>query len=194
MKKIFVLLMVVFAMLFSVSAFAAEDGFGVSDRVSVDSGKNFLSELGIRGYYEIVLRGPSGEIKEVRRGHNYVVQNGLYSIMDQILASPTLAKMAWMAVGTGSISGTCTANGVSLNTLTTELSRVAVDSKTRGSNAIITQVATWGAGVGTGALTEAGTFSHSATTTNDMWMCASFAVINKGASDSLQITWTLTGS
>lgn len=141
-----------------------------------------------------MLRGPDGQVKDIREGDNYVVQNGLYSIMDQILLSPSLIKMGWMAVGTGSISGTCTANGVVLNTLATEIDRNAFTSKTRGSNAIITVVGDWAAGDGTGAITEAGTFSHSATTTSDMWMCASFAAINKGASDTLSITWTLTGS
>ena len=169
-------------------------GFGVSDKVSIESGKSFLGNINVRGHYKIELFGSDGALKDVREGHNYVVQNGLYSIMDQILASPTLVKMGWMGVGTGAISGTCTANGVVLNTLVTEIDRNAFDTKTRGANAVVTVVATWAAGDGTGAITEAGTFSHSATTTSDMWMCASFAVINKGAADTLQVTWQLTGS
>jgi hypothetical protein len=172
----------------------SHDGFAISDKVAIDSGKNLSHVLKIKGHYKIVLRGSNGEIKDIREGDNYVVQNGLYSIMDQILASPTLIKMGWAGIGTGSISGTCTANGVVLNTLTTEIDRNAFTSKTRGSNAVITTVTDWIAGDGTGAITEAGTFSHSTTTTSDMWMCASFAVINKGASDTLQLTWTLTGS
>jgi hypothetical protein len=85
-----------------------------------------------------------------------------------------------MAIGTGTPSGTA---------LGVELDRNANTSKTR-SGAVVTIVADWAAGDGTGALTEAGTFDAGAA--GNMWMSASFAVINKGASDTLQITWTLT--
>ena len=55
-------------------------------------------------------------------------------------------------------------------------------------------VGTFDAGVGTGAITEAGVFDVVTQNTANMWMSASFAVVNKGASDSLVITWTLTGN
>ena len=55
-------------------------------------------------------------------------------------------------------------------------------------------VATFAAGVGTGAITEAGTFDVVTQNTVNMWMYSTFSVINKGANDSLQITWTLTAS
>jgi hypothetical protein len=87
-----------------------------------------------------------------------------------------------MAVGTGSPSATA---------LGTELDRNALTSKTR-SNAVITMVGDWVAGDGTGALTEAGIFD--AATAGNMWTSASFSVINKGANDTLQISWTLTYS
>jgi hypothetical protein len=195
MKKLLAVVMTLFVMFSVAPVFAGDthDGFGMSDKVAVESGKELSHLLNIKGHYKIELFSPDGELKDVREGDNYVVQNGIYSIMDQILASPTLVKMGWMAVGTGSISGTCTANGVVLNTLTTEVDRNAFDSKLR-TNGVVTVIGIWSAGDGTGAITEAGTFSHSSTTTSDMWMCASFAVINKGAADTLQITWTLTGS
>lgn len=53
-------------------------------------------------------------------------------------------------------------------------------------------MATFGAGVGTGAITEAGTFNIVTANTVDMWMSASFAVVNKAAGDSIVATWTLT--
>ena len=71
-------------------------------------------------------------------------------------------------------------------------SRTALDSKTRGSNAIVTMICTFGAGVGTGAITEAGTFNVVTQNTTDMIMYSSFSVINKSAGDSLVVTWTLT--
>ena len=85
-----------------------------------------------------------------------------------------------MAIGTGSPAG---------NALGNESARVAFTSKTR-ANAVITVVGDYAAGVGTAALTEAGWFDNSAG--GNMWASATFAVINKGAADTLKITWTLT--
>ena len=41
-------------------------------------------------------------------------------------------------------------------------------------------------------LAEAGTFDVVTANTVNMWTSASFSVINKGAADSLTVTWTLT--
>jgi hypothetical protein len=53
-------------------------------------------------------------------------------------------------------------------------------------------VGDWAAGTGTGAITEAGIFDVVTQNTVNMWCYATFAVINKLATDSLKITWTLT--
>ena len=45
---------------------------------------------------------------------------------------------------------------------------------------------------GTGAITEAGIFN--ASTGGDMFARTKFAVVNKGAADSMTITWTITVS
>lgn len=87
-----------------------------------------------------------------------------------------------MAVGTGTPTGTA---------LGTELDRNALTSKTRSSN-VVTFVGDWAAGDGTGAITEAGIFD--ASSTGNMHSSASFSVVNKGASDSLSISWTWTVS
>ncbi|MFZ5989410.1 MAG: hypothetical protein ACOYWZ_20130 [Bacillota bacterium] len=171
---------------FCLPVYAIDDGLGLIDQIAISSNKAIPAQIILRGHYKIVLKGSNGQIKEVREGYNTVVNNGKYGVMDQILASPTLAKAAYMAVGTGAM--TCAA---ATNALVTELDRNALTSKTR-SNAVVTMVGDWAAGDGTGALTEAGTFDAAAA--GNMWMCASFSVINKGASDTLQITWTLTGS
>jgi len=139
--------------------------------------------IGFAGHLTLTLRGPDGSVKETRTA-NAVKNAGLYGVMDQILASPTLPKAGWIAVGTGSPAATL---------LGTETARVALTSKTR-SNAVVTFVADFAAGVATGALTEAGVFDVVTANTVNMWLSASFSVINKGALDTLQITWTLTGS
>jgi len=50
----------------------------------------------------------------------------------------------------------------------------------------------FGAGEGTGSITEAGIFNASSSGT---LLCRTvFSVVNKGASDSMTITWTVTVS
>lgn len=133
-----------------------------------------------RYHVQAVLRGPDGEVKGTWNFWNTVTTAGKNGIADQVLASPTLGKPTHMAVGTGTPSGTA---------LGTELDRNAFTSKTR-SGAIVTMVGDWAAGDATGAITEAGTFD--ASSSGNMWMSASFSVINKGANDTLNISWTLT--
>lgn len=127
----------------------------------------------------LVLRGPDGKIKETRVA-NTVTTAGKNGAADQVLASPTLGKPTHMAVGTGTPTGTA---------LGIETDRNALTSKTR-SNAVVTMVGDWAAGDATAALTEAGVFDAAAT--GNMWLSATFSVINKAAGDTLQITWTLT--
>ena len=144
----------------------------------------FKAHITLIANCDVVLRGPDGKIKERRFIHNTMKNAGIYGIMDQFLASPTLAKVGWMAIGTGSPAATL---------LGTELDRNALTSKTR-SNAVVTMVGDWAAGDGTGAITEAGLFDVVTANTVNMWASASFSVINKGASDTLSITWTITGA
>jgi len=130
----------------------------------------------------IVLRGPDGKIKAERFVKNTVTTAGKNGAADQILAAPSLVKPGWMAIGTGTPAATL---------LGAEISRVALTSKTRATN-VVTMQGDWAAGVGTGAITEAGTFDVVTANTVNMWMSNSFAVINKLAADTLSISWTLT--
>jgi hypothetical protein len=136
-------------------------------------------QVQLKDNVRIVLRGPDGRIKH-ESVHNTVTTAGKNGAADQVLASPTLNKPTHMAIGTGTPSATA---------LGVELDRNALTSKTRSTN-VVTMVGDWAAGDGTGAITEAGVFD--AATTGNMWVSASFSVINKGAGDTLQVTWTLT--
>lgn len=129
---------------------------------------------------ELILRDANGNIKDTRQIHNSVQTAGKNMIADRLLAAPTLGVPTHMAIGTGT-GGT--------TTLTTELDRNALTSKNR-SNAVVTMVGDWAAGDGTGAITEAGIFD--ASSSGNMHCYTSFSVINKGASDTLSISWTLT--
>lgn len=127
-----------------------------------------------------VLRDKLGNIKAEREIHNTVTTNGKNMIADRLLASPTLGVPTHMEIGTGSPAA---------NALGTALDRNALTSKNR-SGAVVTMIADWAAGDGTGAITEAGVFD--AGSGGNMHLSSSFSAINKAASDTLSITWTLT--
>ena len=152
------------------------------DNLSIKTNRGIIEGLYLDSNMHIQLFDESGNIKDERFVHNTVTTAGKAGIADQILASPSLPKMGWMALGTGAPTATL---------LGAEVARVAFDSKTRGTN-IVTVIATFPAGTGTGAITEAGTFDVVTANTVNMWMSASFSVVNKAAGDSIVLTWTLT--
>lgn len=135
-----------------------------------------------KGILHVVLRGPDGRLKEERYQENTVTTAGKNAFADQLLASPTLGKPTHMAIGTGSPAATL---------LGAEVARVAFTSKTR-SGAVVTMVGDFAAGVGTGAITEAGIFDVVTAATINMHTSANFSAINKLSGDSLSISWALT--
>lgn len=136
------------------------------------------------GRLSIVLRDENGNIKDTREVDNLVVNTGLAYIASR-MKDTTATAMSHMGVGTGT-----TAAAAGDTTLGTEIgTRDALDSTTVTSNQIA-YVATFAAGNGTGAITEAGIFN--ASTSGTMLCRTVFAVVNKAAADTLQITWTIT--
>lgn len=125
--------------------------------------------------------------KVVAEVPNIVVNNGKDFVASR-MKDATATVMSHMAIGTGTTSAVATNT-----TLETELSgsRTALTSTTVSSNDII-YVATFAAGVGTGAVTEAGIFNASSGGT---MLCRTvFAVVNKAAADAMTVTWTVTVS
>jgi hypothetical protein len=134
------------------------------------------------GTLEIVLRDQNGNVKDQRKVNNLVVDTGLAYIADR-MADAAESAMSHMAVGTGS---TAAASGDTA--LETEAGRVALTSTTQ-TNEDVVYVATFSAGTATGALTEAGILNAASGGT---LLCRTvFSTVNKGVSDSLQITWTV---
>lgn len=134
-----------------------------------------------------VLRGPDGQIKAERHVHNLVTDVGCAHIADQLASTHDENEMSHMAIGTGT-----TAPAAGDTAMETELDRNALTSRTQGSGADdheVVYVGDWAAGDGTGAITEAGIFN--AATSGVLLARTTFGVINKGANDTLQITWTL---
>ena len=138
----------------------------------------------IAGRCRLELCGPDGHLKESRDVQNMVVTTGLTAIIERLDSSPATAQPSHMGIGT---SGTAPALGNT--TLTGEPTREAMTANT-ASGAVLTMVALWGAGEGTGTWAEAGIFN--AITTGTMYARATYTSIPKGASDTLQITWTFT--
>lgn len=134
-----------------------------------------------KGSLDIVLTR-DGEVIEHRTTNNLVVADGLKYIASRMIGT-TPAVMSHMAVGSGT-NGAGSANVA----LQTELARVALTSSTSSAN-VVTYVATFPAGTGTGAITEAGIMN--AGTGGNLLCRTTFGVVNKGASDSMTITWTV---
>jgi hypothetical protein len=138
--------------------------------------------LKITGAVEITLFDKNGDVKDTRSIKNLVVTTGKTFIAARMVGTP--AVMSHLAIGEGT-----TAAAVGNTTLGTEVGRVALASAT-SSGAVVTYTATFGAGTGTGAITEAGILSSSSGGT---LLCRSvFPVVNKGADDGMSITWTVT--
>jgi len=160
----------------------------MTDKVNMGVGTGFIDELSLYGNMTAELFDGNGALKDRREVKNTVTTLCHKMVADQLLVSPAVAKPGWMELGTG------TGQTAASTTLSTYISgsRTALDSKTRGANAIITMVCTFAAGTGTGAVTEAGTFNVVTQNTTDLLTYSSFSVINKAAGDSLVVTWTLT--
>ena len=136
------------------------------------------------GALQIKLYGPDGKLKQEQNVKNLVVTSGKGYIAGRMVGTPT--AMSHMAIGSGTVDP-----AVGDTTLGTELGRVSLTSSA-AVGAVVTYVASFGAGTGTGAVTEAGIFNASSGGT--MLCRTEFAVVNKGADDSLSITWTVTVS
>lgn len=143
---------------------------------------------GTKGILNIVLRDENGNVKQEVTVPNLVVNTGLAYIASR-MKDTTATAMSHMAVGDGDQAGGAANPAAGDTTLQHELARVSLTSTTVTANAVA-YVATFGAGTGTGAITEAGILNASSSGT---LLCRTeFAVINKGASDSMTITWTVT--
>lgn len=141
-------------------------------------------DLKISGAVEITLFDKDGAVKDQRSIKNLVVTTGKTFIAARMVGTP--AVMSHMAIGEDN-----TAAAVGDTALLDEAGRVALASAT-STGAVVTYTATFGAGVGTGAIVEAGTFNDG--TTGTMLCRSVFPVVNKGADDGMSITWTITVS
>lgn len=138
------------------------------------------------GKVNVVISDVNGKVKQDFTVSNLVVDTGLAHIAGALSANPTPTAMSHMAVGTGT-----TAAAAGDTALETEAAdgRVVLTSTTPTDNSVA-YVASYGAGVATAALTEAAILNASSAGT---MLCRTvFPVINKGAADTMTVTWTVT--
>lgn len=145
---------------------------------------NFTDTFTPTGELEIVVRGPDGNIKEIRKAKNLVVTAGKTYLASRAVGTST-GIMSHMAIGTGTATP-----GASDTALGTEAGRVTLASGSNAANAI-TYTATFPAGTGTGAITEAAVF-NAASAPQTMLCRTTFPVVNKAAGDSIAVTWVVT--
>lgn len=136
------------------------------------------------GQLVITVRGEDGKVKDERKVDNLVVATGRAFIASR-MANTSPSAMSHMAVGSG-----VTTPILGDVELESQLGgRVVLTSSTTADN-VTTYTATFAPGEGTGAVTEAGIFNAS---TSGVMLCrTAFDVVNKGANDTLAISWSVT--
>ena len=144
----------------------------------------FQDKLKMIGSMEAVLVKANGDV-EVTRKDNLIVNGGFDLISDAISNSTRPAAANYIAVGTSNAAVAATQTA-----LTTESARgLGTYSHTVGTK-VFTVTYTFPAGVATAGLQEAGVFN--ASTGGTMLDRVTFAIINKGAADTLTVTFTFT--
>ena len=141
--------------------------------------------LKLKGNVRIKLFDQDGNLKDERCNPNLIVTVGKNYLAAWLAAASQAGEfMTYIGLGTG--TNAAAPGDVDLQTpLATR-----VDGTLTSSLNVWQNVAVFTAGVDTGAITEAGLFSASSSGT--MFARQVFSVINKGAADSLQITWQIT--
>lgn len=145
----------------------------------------FADDMQIHGHLTLELVGPDGVVKERIEKDNLIVNGGFDFICDAIGNASRGAVMGYIALGTDA-----TAASASQTALLAEAARVATSYAHTGGTKIFSLAATFSAGTGTGALTEAGVLN--AASSGTLLDRVTFSTINKGSSDSLTATFTFT--
>jgi hypothetical protein len=146
---------------------------------------NLNEGLQAKGELTIIHRAEDGTVKNAIHVPNLVVTTGKTYIASRIVGVAATV-MSHMAIGIGSASPV--AGDPSLGS---ESGRVALASQS-SSGGTVTYTATFPAGTGTGAITEAGVFNASSSGT--MLCRTTFPTVTKQSGDSIAITWVVTVS
>ena len=146
---------------------------------------NLNEGLQAKGELTIIHRAEDGTIKNAIHVPNLVVTTGKSYIASRIVGTASTI-MSHMAIGIGS-----TTPVAGDSTLGSESGRVTLASSS-SSGSTVTYTATFPAGTGTGAITEAAVLNASAAGT--MLCRTTFPTVTKQSGDSIAITWVVTVS
>lgn len=144
----------------------------------------FADEILTEDNVEVILRGPDGEIKQRETAHNLVTTVGKEKLAEQLVAVPATEKPKYLAIGKKN-----TAAAAGDTKLAEELKRKEATTR-EAAGKVLTMKVVFAAGEGTGEVVEAGVLSAAAE--GSLYARLVFAVVNKGAEDSLEIVWKLT--
>ena len=135
------------------------------------------------GSITLELFDAKGQLKTSRRVQNIVTNTGRQAIVDRLQgASPAVCD--YVAIGTGVVAA-----AAADTTLGTEVARA--QGTLSQPDAYTDRCSyTFGPGVGTGAITECGRLN--AASTGTLMGRQVFSAVNKGASDSLAVTYDFT--
>lgn len=143
--------------------------------------------LKLKGTMTAVLTKEDGSVETFYKD-NIIVNVGFDFIAAAIGNSGARpACMGWIAIGTDSVAAAAADSA-----LGAEAARAAATYAHTNGTKVFTFQTTFAAGTGTAAITEAGVFNAAAAGT--MLDRVVFSVINKGAADTLQVTFTFTMS
>ena len=150
-------------------------------------GKHTIDEnLKATGKLTVVQTNSFGEVVKEFEVPNLVVTTGKNYIASR-MKDATATAMTHMAIGTS--TSTPAAGDTALGTQTG--ARVVLSNTVVSTNTV-TYTATFPAGTGTGAITEAGIFN--AAELGTMLCRTTFPVVNKQVGDTIAITWVVTVS
>ena len=142
--------------------------------------------LKITGSLRCQLFDKNGTLIYDQTDHNLVVTSGKVFLAAWLVST---SFMPYMGLGTSS-----TAPVVGQTDLVAPLATRVLGTLTSSTN-IWQNVASFGPGVNTGAITEAGLFSvnwTSPTPAGTMFARKTFGAVTKGASDTFVLTWSVT--
>ena len=149
--------------------------------------KSLNENIAPEGKVHIQHFDADGNLKAEHNVKNLVVTTGKTYIASKMTATTNSpVSMTHMAIGTGT-----TTPAASNTALGSQTGRVGLSGGVPTTNSI-TYTATFPAGTGDGAITEAGIFNASSGGT--MLCRTTFPVVNKASGDTIAITWVVTVS
>lgn len=147
---------------------------------------------GFKGKIYVELKDEFGNIKQTQEIPN-TITNLFDAHVAKRLAGTADNVICYMGIGSG------TGGTAASTTLVKILDIIALSGAvgsivqlTGASDNDIQGIGYWAAGAGTGSISEAGLFPYSGTTLGSMYTYNDVISVQKGASDSLTITWTIT--